>query len=380
MTEQFTLKPVYGEQFIGRKEMLEGMLREIRNPKSNTGFCLHGRRRVGKTSLLRELEHELGEDRIVVAYLSLYELAGLSLKTFIEQLSAAVLEAFRQKGAIPLEYAVRVLIESPSEVISSALSKIRVGAELSEELRFFLEFRKGKHGNHTEAAKRAFGLGEKLAQSTGMKFVLILDEFPEILKLENGMQLVKMLRTAHEGHRSTVVIISGSERKTLEAVALDSASPFYRQLVPKSVPPFSFGETQEFLRKYGMALQEGGARRMHELTGGLPFYLQFIGRSVSITGDIEGAVKEFIKQEGNLFFTEEFEKLSAKEGVVVRAMANGASSPTEISRASGEPVTSVSSYLVSLQDKGVAVKAGKAAYALSDALFSLWLKERHSHA
>ncbi|MCX6768684.1 MAG: hypothetical protein NTY83_02490 [Candidatus Micrarchaeota archaeon] len=226
--------------------------------------------------------------------------------------------------------------------------------------------------------KRAFGLGEKLAKSSGVKFVLILDEFPEMLKVENGLQLVKMLRTLHEGHQNTVMVISGSERKTLETVALDSASPFYRQLVPKNVPPFSFEETREFLGKYGLELPEESARRLYELTDGLPFYLQFIGRSVSITGDIDGAVKEFIAQEGNLFFTEEFEKLSAKEGVVVRAMARGATSPTEISKASGEPVTSVSSYMVSLQDKGVARKAGKAAYVLNDTLFSLWLRERHS--
>jgi len=375
----FTLKPVYGKQFVGRKEILDELLREISNPRSGIGFCLHGRRRVGKTSLLVEFEYEISKKKgIVVAYLSLYELADLSLRTFTEELSATVLEAFRRKGLVPLEYTIEVLMNSPAEVVDSALSKIKFGAELSEELRFFLEFRKEKPGNYTETVKRVFDLGEKLAKYAGVKFVLVLDEFPEVLKIENGLQIVKMLRTLHERHRNTVIIISGSEKRTLEAVALGSASPFYKQLVPKMVLPFSFTETLEFLKKYGTKLPEESTRRLYELTGGVPFYLQFICRSVSLTSNIDAAVKEFLSQEGNLFFTEEFERLSEKEGVVARAMAKGASSPTEISKTSGEPVTSVSSHLVSLQDKGVVKKAAKATYILTDTLFSLWLRERYS--
>jgi len=378
MEQRFTLRPVYGDSFVGRKEMLGELLREASDPGSSIGFCLHGRRRIGKTSILKEFEYELSKKKgIVVAYLSFYDLADLSLKTFLGQLSSIILEAFRRKGVIPLEYTIGVLMDSPREVVDSALSKIKLSAGLSEELRFFLEFKKNPE-DHTEAVRRAFDLGEKLARSAGVKFILILDEFPEILKVENGLQIVKMFRTMHENHQNTLIVISGSEKKTLEIVALGAASPFYKQLVPKKVLPFSFEETAEFLKRYGLKLPEESIKKLYELTEGVPFYLQFIGRSVSITRDIDAAVKEFISQEGNLFFSEEFERLSEKEGVIARAMAKGAKTPTGISKGSGEPVTSVSSYLTGLQEKGVVKKVEKATYVLADSLFSLWLKERYS--
>jgi len=337
--------------------------------------------RVGKTSILREIECELADKKgIVIAYLSLYDLGNLSLKTFTEQLSATVLEAFRKKGALPLEYSISTLMKSPREVIDFALSRIKIGTEISEELRFFLEFRGEKQADCTDAVRRAFGLGEKLANVSGSKFILVLDEFPEILKVGEGEQAVKMFRTIQEKHRSTALIISGSEKKTLEMVALSSASPLYKQLVSKQVSPFSFEETLEFLKKYNMRLTEESAKKLHEITCGVPFYLQYLGRSAGFSGSIDSAISEFLMEEGNIFFTEEFQKLTEKEKSVVRAIASGASSPSGIAEKSGEPVTSVSSYLVVLQEKEVVAKTDKATYALADQLFSRWLSRKYGES
>ncbi|MEW6528726.1 MAG: ATP-binding protein [Candidatus Micrarchaeota archaeon] len=379
MKKKFTLVPVYGDKFVGRKDIIRELKMEISDSQSHIGFCIHGRRRVGKTSILKELEFELSkEKKIVIAYISLYEMADLSLKTFKEQLSIKILETFRQKRILPFEYAVDVLIKSPREVIESTLSKIKVSAELSEELKFFLEFKKENEENQTESVKKAFNFGEMLAKSAGVKFVLVLDEFPEILKIENGLQVVKIFRTLYENQQNTAIIISGSEQKTLEAVALGETSPFYKQLILKKIHPFSFEETTEFLRKYCVKLPNEDIKKLYELTEGIPFYLQYVGRSVTLSSNIDNAIDEFIREEGNVFFTEEFKKLSEKERIIVAAIANGARTPTEISANSGEAVTSVSAYLISLREKEVVKKIEKATYILLDRLFSLWLKKRFS--
>lgn len=378
MKTSFTLTPVYGSKFVGRKELLKRLKTEVADPKTTLGFCLYGRRRVGKTSILKELEFELSKDKkVVVAYLSLYELSDLSLKTFTEQLSKTVLEAFRRQKALPLEYSIDVLMKSPGQVIDSALSKIQIGTALSDELKFFLEFKRERPENYTEIVKRAFDLGEKLAKSSKTSFILILDEFPEIIKLENGEQIVKIFRTLHENQEHTTLIISGSEKRTLELVALGSASPFYKQLVQMKVPPFSLEETREFLKKYGLKLPEKDVETLYTMTGGLPFYLQYIGRSANILKNVDKAITEFVDEEGNLFFKEEFEKLSEKEKGIVVAISKGSKSPTEISKNSNEQVTSVSRYLVLLQEKGVVAKLEKATYALVDNLFSFWIRQRY---
>jgi AAA+ ATPase superfamily predicted ATPase len=378
MAENFTLNPVEGGLFVGRKEIMREMLAELTNPESHAGFCLLGRRRMGKTSIFRELESELsGRKGVVFAYLSLADLADVSVKTFAEQLSMAVLEASRKKGILPLEYSMDALMKSPREVIQSSLSKVKLTDQISDELSFFFESGKGKNEDDVEAVHRAFDLGDKLAKAHGSKFVLVLDEFPEILKLDDGEQMVKMFRTIHDKQRNTALIISGSEKKTLEQVALSPESPFYKQLIFVELQPFSFEETVQFLKKYGLVLSDADARKLYYVSGGMPYYLQYFGRSGKLTQDIDAAIANFIKEEGGVFFSEELGKLSKKEKVIVRAIAAGESSPTGIAEKSGEPVTSVSSYLVSLQRKEIVEKARKAEYVLSDRLFALWMQERY---
>jgi AAA+ ATPase superfamily predicted ATPase len=378
MDKHFTLIPVYGEGFVGRKDIIKELSQEISNPKSHIGFALHGRRRVGKTSILKEIEYETKKKKgIVVAYLSLYKIADLSLKTFTDKLSETVLEAFRKKKIIPFEHTIETLMKSPKEIIESLLSKFNLGTALSQELNLFLQYRKEKEINYTKLIERAFDLGDKLANYSDTKFVLVLDEFPEILKIENGLQIVKMFRTLHEDQKNTMLIISGSEKKTLETVALSGASPLYKQLIPKKIRPFTFEETSDFFKTYNVGLPEEESKRLYEMTGGVPFYLQYIGRSTTITKDIDKAINEFIKEEGNVFFTEEFEKLSDKEQIVCIAISKGATTPSEIADLSEEPVTSVSVFLLSLQDKGVVKKIDKGKYELIDNLFSIWMQRKY---
>lgn len=57
----FTLQPVKGEGFIDREELLEEMFFELRDINSTTGYALYGKRRIGKTSILKEVQRRLNE-------------------------------------------------------------------------------------------------------------------------------------------------------------------------------------------------------------------------------------------------------------------------------------------------------------------------------
>ncbi len=58
-------------------------------------------------------------------------------------------------------------------------------------------------------------------------------------------------------------------------------------------------------------------------------------------------------------------------------MAKGAKPPSDFAEISGEPIPSVSRYLVLLQENDVITKVEKATYILVDKLFSFWLKKRY---
>ncbi len=376
---EFQLTPVEGGNFVGREALLKELVGELKNKNSRVGFCIYGRRRVGKTSVLTEVKRRLfGDRKIVVAYLSLYDLPDFSVKTFAEELVNAVLGAYEEKKIFSLGVKLNNLLNSSWEVIRELFRKSSVEVKILEYIRILFNYRDIDR-NKAEYLRHAFNIGETLANATGTKCVIVLDEFPEVLKVENGMQLVKMLRTQYELQKKTVIVVSGSITKTLKAVAIEENSPFYKQLIPKHVLSFSYEETREFLRIYFGKIEEEKAMAFYELTGGLPFYLQFIGRATKFEGDFETIVKNFITQEGNLFFIEEFNKLSGKEKLIVVALSSGVNSLTEIAKKLGEPSTLVSRYLPDLTEKEVVAKVERGKYKLVDNLFGLWIKERQGH-
>jgi AAA+ ATPase superfamily predicted ATPase len=372
---KFTLMPVVGELFIGRGKLVDELVKDLSDMESTAGFCVYGRRRIGKTSLLRELEQRLSpREKIVVAYFSMWDLSSLSTRTFVEELSRAVISAYQEKGLLRLEMTVKRAAERARAVVAQIVDRSEVKMRV-EDVEFFLTLKERKIDNYSPIIRQAFNLGEELAEKTNTKCVLMIDEFPDILKVENGLQVVKMLRTAHEAQRHVGLVISGSVRNTMEQVALSEASPFYRQLVLKNLQPLTLEEVQEFLKTYAGVEDEKLARKLLEITGGVPFYLQYLGRTASLA-DPEKAVEEFLREEGNVIFQEEYRRLSETEKVIVASMAKGRERLSEIARQVELPATTVSTYLNLLMDKEVAYKKAKGRYGLVDRMFAKWLERR----
>jgi AAA+ ATPase superfamily predicted ATPase len=372
---KFTLTPVAGNLFIGRRKLLQELVKDLGDPKSTTGFCIYGMRRIGKTSLLKELERRLSpEKRIIVVYFSMWDLSSLSTRTFVEELSRAVIAAYQEKGLLKLEMAVRRVAEGArafiARIVDGSEVKVRV-----EDVEFLLTLRERKIENYSSIIRQALNLGEELAEKTSTKCVLMIDEFPDILKVENGLQVVKMLRTAHESQRHVGLVISGSVRKTMEQVALSEASPFYRQLVLKKLQPLTLEEVQEFLKTYAGIEDKKLAGKLLEITGGVPFYLQYLGRTSGLA-EAEKAVEEFLREEGSVIFQEEYRRLNETEKLIVTVMAKGRDRLSEIAKLAELPATTVSTYLRILMDKEVVYRKGKGKYGLVDRMFSRWLERR----
>lgn len=374
---EFLLTPAIGKYFVGRKELIDELAHELGNPKSKIGFCLYGRRRIGKTSILMEMKQRLSSKKnVVIAYLSLYDIADLSTETFCEELVNTIMTAYQEKNLLPFAIKIKKLLEAPAEVVTELLKNAKIEATLLEHIKILLEYKQNKQ-NYTDYIRRAFNTGEILGKATVTKCIIVLDEFPEILKIENGMQLAKILRTQYETQQRTAIVISGSIKKTLEAVALSETSPFYKQLVPKHVMPFTMEEVKKFLGFYLGKTNMAEVEKLYELTGGLPFYLQFIGRSTGYTGSIEEVVKNFLIQEGDLFFKEEFNKLNEKEKLIVIGLSGEKKSLTELANKIKELTTTVGRYLPILIEKEIVLKESRGTYNLVDKLFGLWLKRTY---
>ena len=69
----FTLYPVTGRDFVGRKSLVSELTTELRS-KNRMGYSLSGIRRVGKTSILKEVKLNLEKRKLVVIYISAWRI------------------------------------------------------------------------------------------------------------------------------------------------------------------------------------------------------------------------------------------------------------------------------------------------------------------
>lgn len=382
----FTLRPVWGEDFLDREEILDEMVETLSSPGGRMGFALVGKRRMGKTSIFLEAVRRLRERKnIVPVYFSLWELVESTPGEFARELTRHCLEAFQECGKLSLKIKTRNLVTAPLELLRDLLREVRVSVKLREELELLFILSREKLKEPGDLIARAFRLPESLAEEAGVRCALFLDEFPTVLELRHngkalGEGVVRRIRTEYERMEALVLSISGSIRSTMEAVALGPGSAFWRQFIVREVGPLPPGAVRElFRRNLGKPLSEGAFAALWEFTRGIPFYVQFIGRELSrYKGPIgpkavETAVEEFLEEEGSILFREEFQRLSPKERKIALALAKGVSSPSKIAEAIGETPNAVSRYLQYLGEKEVAERTHPGTWSLCDPVFARWL-------
>lgn len=377
----FTLQPVKGEGFIDREELLEEMFFKLRDINSTTGYALYGKRRIGKTSILKEVQRRLNEEhKIVTAYFSVWDLIEFSVAEFCQKLSMEIIDAYRP--CLGLRYKAKELIQTPLTMLRELLdgSTFKI---IYNELEFLISLKKEVDKNLL--LERTFGLPEKLAKSTDTKCVLMIDEFPSISELKSdnskvGEAIIRKIRSVFEDWERTTLCISGSIRSTMKLAVLSSTSPFYRQLLIKEVKPFEREHTKELLLRV-LDVSEEGIAEIHNFSAGIPFYVQFIGKMLerrkrATLEGIKEIEEEFLREEGDILFKEESENLSSKERLIAINIAKGCHTPKEIADAARDKISNVNRFLKYLEEKGYVLKREKGYYVMEDPIFERWLKDR----
>ena len=376
----FTLQPVKGRNFINRSKLLEEMLAELKDKGSTTGYALYGKRRIGKTSILKEVQRRLEqEDGIVVVYLSVWDIIGSTLPEFCQKLSLEVIEAYRPH--IGLKYRANELLRTPLTLLRQILEETELKI-VYNEIEFLIT--RKKDTDEAVLIEHAFNISEKLGETADIKCVLLIDEFPSIIDLKSnnvkiGEAVLRKIRTISEEWERTTLCISGSIRSTMNLAVLSSSSPFYRQLIVKEVNPLRQEHITELLSQQ-LDISQEGIREIYDFSAGIPFYVQFIGkmleRTEKITLDsIRMAEREFLAEEGNILFKEEFDSLGPKERLIVLSIASGCHAPKEMADALGDKTTNLNRFLTYLGEKGFVSKKKKGYYVLEDLVFERWMKE-----
>jgi len=384
----FTLQPAVKDDFIDREEILTEMLSTLEDKSTRMGFALVGPRRIGKTSILKEVVRRLeGRKNIVPVYFSLWDVIENTLPELCTRISLAIIEGFKPHLSSKLK--MKQLLKVPVLKFFEVLRSLDIKISLFDEIEIALRMGKSGEIDPNTLVEKLFLFCENIARENGVRLILMLDEFPSIMDVKNktklGEGIVKKIRTIYEDLENTVLCISGSIRKTMEITSLSPSSVFYRQFIIRNIEPFDLEATTEILENnLGAKISAEAISRFYGLTGGIPFYLQFLGRelgrfspeSVDLP-DIENSFNQFLLQEGDILFSEQIKSFSDKEKIILSSMAYyDLKTPVEIQKSSGEPSNVISRYMEYFLSKGVLQREKKGIYQFTDSVFKVWLKRK----
>lgn len=314
-------------QFIGRRQELETLEREYLR---DSGFAvIYGRRRVGKTTLIKEFL----KDKTAFYFLATEEAEVLSMKRL-----AGVIA--RTTGNLTLQ---------------------RVA--FSDWLDLFHEVARYRPRE---------------------KKVLVIDEFPYLVKTNPAFPSI--LQNAWDEvlkDSNVMLILCGSLISMMHKHALSYESPLYgRRTAQIRLAPLSFTDIYESQPQPFEAAVE-----QYAVTGGVPKYLEFFRPDGNFKQQIEEVILSkngFLYEEPNFLLKDEVQS-AVNYFSIIRAIADGNHKLGKMANALGMDSTALTPYLATLIDLGFIVKdtpiseknperSRKGLYFISDNLVRFWFR------
>jgi hypothetical protein len=331
---------VRGERFYGRSELIE----EILDGPRNTLWVL-GTRRIGKTSLLKQLEHLASTERR--EYLPIFwDLQGADDP---EELDLTFTDA---------------LLDAEDHLAP-------LGIEVSS-----------LDGHDLFAA---MGSLRRVLRGRGRSLLLLCDEVEELLNLHRqDPALLRKLRRAMQSQEGVRSVLMSSVRLCELAEQRDDTSPFLHGFSPPLyISRLSGLEALALVRQDRSSPQsrpeidDWDASEICRRCDNHPYLIQLVCKRLLETGDLEEACRQVTSDRMiSYFFSVDFEMLSATEKTVLRLIAEqGAATDESIHAVMQADTADRDDALQRLENLGFLGRDEERHYILPSPFFRRWLED-----
>jgi uncharacterized protein len=253
---------VSGDSFADRNSELAELTSDIRNGQDVVIFAP---RRCGKSSLVLRAAQALARERFRVAEV---DLMATPTK---ESLAAALAEAIADRIAAPSERTV--------DKVLAPFRRLRIQPEVkvNSDGSFSFSFALGQGGEEIDATlEQLLRLPAELSAERNRRAVLILDEFQEIVEIDES--LPKLLRAVFQRQPDVAHVYLGSKRHVMERIFSAANEPFWRSaksvelgMIPAA--PFAAFIAGHFERT-DRTVEDGVVDELLARTGGHPYATQ----------------------------------------------------------------------------------------------------------
>jgi len=373
-------RPVRGEYFVDREEELRKLLALVEGVQkgASSNSALIGLRRTGKTSVLENLEVRLRPNaKLVPVIVNCYGIAAKSrlAKVLVDKTIESYVRKTGDKAYL------KRLTKAIGEAAKSAIDRVSEVkfAEFSLKLR-------DKNTEEDSLIEEALQYVESLAQEKNVFFVVMLDEFQDVIRW--GDDTLKRIRTVVQSQKRVCYVLAGSATSVMRNLVYDRRSPFYRQLVEIPIKKLDKTTASTFLkRRFALAKMRATDPVIEQITtlsDGYPDYVQRLGLELYLSIGQGGSIAEeqvdrayedmIVSLDGE--FENYFSNFSPLEREILVALATGKIQPSEVAREVRKPIFNISKTLTKLMNYGIIEKPMKGQYRITDPVFADWLNRR----
>jgi hypothetical protein len=361
-----------GESFMDRDRELRELAADIRNGRD---VAIAAPRRYGKSSLARRVAQDLVREGVLVAQVDLMRAPTK------ERLAAQLATTIYEQVATPL-VGGRDRVEVFASLRAAPITTV---APETGALRFSFSGRSSDRDMDATIAD-LLALPARLAADRGRAVALVLDEFQEVIAIDNG--LLALIRSVFQRQPEVAHVYLGT-RHMMARIFDDENEPFWRsvkqmQLGPIAPDRFVAYAARRFTQT-GKALGRTAAARALQMTGGHPYATQelmyFLWQATpagTSAGEeaLEHALEMTLRAE-HAHFTLLWDRAAAAQRVVLQALA--AESPgrplgSEYQQRHHLPATAtVQTALSALVRAEYVRREARGAYSIAEPFLAEWI-------
>ena len=312
---------IYGVSVAG--ENFTDRVKETRRLKMNfengQNVILLSPRRMGKTSLVQKVAHEIDDQHIKVVFMDIYDCRNE--QEFYQKFATTVLRATATRSDQVLDYV--------KQFLTSLVPKISFSPTPDTDFSFSLGLNLADNNDSEEI----LNLPEHIAEKTGKHIVVCIDEFQQIGEMQDSLTIQKRLRSVWQLQQNVSYCLFGSKKHMLLRRFKDRRKPFYQFGDTIELGPISTEDWVPFIcQKFSarnIVITAEQATKICTLVRNYSSYVQQLAWNVMLLceetvtdEDIDMAMQETINQNITLF-QEQIKDLSSYQMNFLRAICQG---------------------------------------------------------
>lgn len=224
---------VTGENFTDRVKEIERLTADLRGGHN---IFLISPRRYGKTSLIINVLEHLKKENLLTFYIDLYKVASLR----------ELLEAYAKGVADSCTTRVERFSEFIKDIFPRLRPKMIIGTDGAPSIEVDIQL---KDRELFDSLEEVFDIPEKIAKKQKRNFVVVFDEFQEILNLD-GERIEKMMRACFQHHHNVAYLFAGSKRHLIHNMVSDPNRAFYKLGDIMNLQKINPADMGAFLKKH----------------------------------------------------------------------------------------------------------------------------------